>query len=216
MLTTECNGEPYARAFTPPRTGNTMGRCRRLRPSTGAIQMFGRAYRGGERIRPADEGGQQLVPGEQIGWLSPGVIHEKGNAAFLRQVVRLRHALRRYFYAGEMARPPELQGKIPTVTADWQWHGRWPVTTSALLTGAWRQPKEGRLVLLFVNVSEEPLTATFPRRGSPRPPPRSVRHQAHVRRSHRSPSPFRPFRRAVVPRKAAWAWRSLLRVGGGR
>ena len=105
--------------------------------------------------------GQQLVYGEQIGWLDPGVIHEKGNAEFLRQVVRLRHALRRYFYAGEMARPPRLLGTIPRVTADWQWSGSWPVTTDALLAGAWRLPREKKLVLLLVNVSDEPVQATL-------------------------------------------------------
>lgn len=166
ILTTECNGEPYTQVFDGYLTWHWQynGQVPAF-PAVygGAIQMFGRSYGGGKTrdLALRMKAGQQLVFGEQIGWLSPGVIREKDNAAFLRQVVRLRHALRRYFYAGEMARPPELEGKIPTVTADWQWHGHWPVTTSALLTGAWRQPKEGRLVLLFVNVSDEPLSATF-------------------------------------------------------
>ena len=103
--------------------------------------------------------GQQLVFGEQIGWINPGVVDEKENAEFLRQVVRLRHRFRRYFYAGEMARPPELIGEIPRVTADWQWSGEWPVTTAAVMTGAWALPEEHRLLLLFVNTSDEPVTA---------------------------------------------------------
>jgi hypothetical protein len=73
-------------------------------------------------------------------------------------VVRLRWLLKRYFYAGQMARPPKLVGDIPRVTADWQWSGEWPVTTDALLAGAWSLPAEKRLVLLFVNVSNQPLT----------------------------------------------------------
>lgn len=166
MLTTECNGEPYTQVFDGYLTWHWQydGQVPAFAAVYGgAIQMFGRAYRGGETkdLALRMKAGQQLVFGEQIGWLSPGVVNEKDNAAFLRQVVRLRHALRRYFHAGEMARPPELEGKIPTVTADWQWHGRWPVTTSALMTGAWQQPNEGRLVLLFVNVSDEPLKAHF-------------------------------------------------------
>jgi hypothetical protein len=60
-----------------------------------------------------------------------------------------------------MARPPRLLGTIPHVTADWQWTGHWPVTTDALLTGAWRLPKEKKLVLLLVNVSDEPIQATL-------------------------------------------------------
>lgn len=122
--------------------------------------MFGRAYRGGDSkdLALRMKAGQQLVFGEQIGWLSPSVVEEAENFAFFRQVVRLRWQFKRYFYAGRMARPPELQGEIPRVTADWQWSGPWPVTTDALLAGAWALPAENRLVLLLVNVSDQPLT----------------------------------------------------------
>ncbi len=50
---------------------------------------------------------------------------------------------------------------MPTVKADWQWSKDWWVTTDAVLTGAWQLPKEKRLVLLFVNVSDQPVTAAF-------------------------------------------------------
>ena len=82
-------------------------------------------------------------------------MNEKENAEFFRQMVRLRAAFNRYFSAGEMARPPRLLGPIPTVRADWQWSGEWWVTTDAVLTGAWDLPKDKRMVLLFVNVSDE-------------------------------------------------------------
>jgi hypothetical protein len=105
--------------------------------------------------------GQQLVFGEQLGWIDPGVINEQENAAFFRALVQLRARLVRYFHAGEMARPPKLAGKIPTVKADWQWSGEWWVTTDGILTGAWVLKSEKRLALLFVNVSDEPVTATL-------------------------------------------------------
>ena len=54
---------------------------------------------------------QQLVYGEQIGWINPNVVDQPENAQFLRQVVRLRWQLRRYFHAGEMLRPPGLKGE---------------------------------------------------------------------------------------------------------
>ena len=57
--------------------------------------------------------GQQLVFGEQIGWFDPSVIQNPQNADFLRQVVGLRWQLRRFFYAGEMARPPKLRATSP-------------------------------------------------------------------------------------------------------
>ncbi len=164
MLTTECNAEPYIRWFDGYLTWHWQynGQVPAFAAVYGgSIQMFGRAYRGGptKDLALRMKAGQQLVFGEQIGWINPSVLNEKENADFLRQTVRLRHQFRRYFYAGEMGRPPKLIGKIPTVTADWQWSGKWPVTTDALMTGAWLLPKEKRLLLLFVNVSDTPLTA---------------------------------------------------------
>jgi len=116
--------------------------------------------------------GQQLVFGEQIGWIDPNIVREKENAEFLRQVVHLRWQLRHYFWMGEMARPPKLSGNIPKVRADWQWAGEWWVETDAVLTGAWKLPNSAlrtshpapqkvSLVLLFVNVSDQPVTATL-------------------------------------------------------
>jgi hypothetical protein len=47
------------------------------------------------------------------------------------------------------------------VKADWQWSGEWWVSTDAVLTGAWRLPRERRLALFFANVSEQPVAATW-------------------------------------------------------
>jgi hypothetical protein len=161
MLTTECNAEPYIKWFDGylSWTWQYDGQVPAF-PAVyaGAIQNFGRAYRGGETadIAMKMKAGQQLVFGEQIGWLDPGVINQKENAEFLKQVVRLRYQLRRYFYAGEMLRPPCLTGGMPKVKADWQWAGEWWVTTDSVLTGAWRQ--ENKIVLIFVNVSDKSVS----------------------------------------------------------
>ncbi len=163
VLTTECNAEPYVKWFDGYLTWHWQhdGQVPAF-PAVygGAIQMFGRAYRGGKTkdLALRMKAGQQLVFGEQIGWLNPAVVREKENAEFLRQVVRLRWRLRRYFYAGRMARPPKLHGEIPKVRADWQWSGEWPVSTDAVLAGAWRLPKEQQCVLLVVNVSDKPVS----------------------------------------------------------
>ena len=164
MLTTECNGEPFIRWFDGYLTWHWQrnGQVPAF-PAVygGAVQMFGRAYGGGEtrdlalRMKAA----QQLVFGEQLGWLDPGIIKEKDNADFFRRVVRTRAQFQRYFYAGEMGRPPKLIGEIPSIRADWQWSGHWWVTNDAVLTGAWQLPKEKRLVMIFANVSDEPVTA---------------------------------------------------------
>jgi len=184
MLTTECNAEPFLHCFDGYLTWHWQhdGQVP-IFPAVygGAIQMFGRAYRGGptKDLALRMKAAQQLVFGEQIGWLAPDMVLsakekpapkpslpgalasaggiEKSNAEFFREVVRLRWALKRYFYAGQMARPPKLLGAIPKVTADWQWSGQWPVTTDALLSGAWIQPDRQKLVLLFANVADEPV-----------------------------------------------------------
>ena len=166
MLTSECNAEPFLRWFDGYLTWHWQydGQVP-VFPAVygGAIQMFGRAYRGGEtrdlalRMKSA----QQLVFGEQIGWLDPRVVDQPENAEFLRQIVRLRWQLRRYFYAGEMLRPPRLSGDIPKVRADWQWQNTWWVETDALLTGAWRLPQEDKVVVIFTNVTDQRLQAKW-------------------------------------------------------
>ena len=164
ILTTECNGEPYVQMFDGYLTWHWQydGQVPAF-PAVygGAIQMFGRSYGGGSTrdLALRMKAGQQLVFGEQIGWLGPEVVREQENAAFFRQTVQLRRQLGRYFNAGEMVRPPRLAGHVPTVQADWQWNGVAWVTTDAVLTGAWHQPSAKRLVLIFVNVSAEPVTA---------------------------------------------------------
>lgn len=166
MLTTECNGEPYIQSFDGYLTWHWQydGQVPAF-PAVygGAIQMFGRSYGGGETKNLAlrMKAGQQLVFGEQIGWLNPGLAREPENASFFRDAVRLRHQLRHYFSHGEMARPPQLTGPVPTVRADWQWYGTTWVTTDAVLTGAWRVPSENRIVLILANVSDEPVSTSW-------------------------------------------------------
>jgi hypothetical protein len=106
---------------------------------------------------------EQLVYGEQIGWIDPSVVNDERRFPFFKDIVMTRHKYRDYFYRGEMIRPPTLLNDIPTVTADWQWSGEWLITTDALLTGAWRKKDEtGKTlsaVFFFVNVAEEPISS---------------------------------------------------------
>jgi len=162
MLTTECNAEPFIKSFDGYLTWHWGydGQVAAF-PAVygGTVQMFGRAYRGNDVLSFCMRAGQQFVFGEQIGWFGPEVIQNPEQAAYLKQVVGLRHQFRRYFHAGEMARPPKLQGTIPTVRADWMWDNPGWVTTEAVMTGAWTLPKEHRCLLLFTNVSDKPITA---------------------------------------------------------
>ncbi|MGC8885816.1 MAG: DUF6259 domain-containing protein [Verrucomicrobiia bacterium] len=163
-LTTECNGEPFIRWMDGYLTWHWQYNNQvPAFPAVygGAIQMFGRAYRGGDtkdlafRMKAA----QQLVFGEQIGWFDPDLASQPQNLAFLKKLLKTRSLIRRFFIVGEMARPPHLEGEIPSVKADWQWSGQWWVTTSAVFTGAFQSSKE--TVLIFVNVSDQKIDATL-------------------------------------------------------
>jgi len=166
MLTSECNAEPFIRWFDGYLTWHWQhdGQVP-VFPAVygGTIQMFGRAYRGGETkdLALRMKAGQQLVFGEQIGWFDPSLAGEPQNLPFLRKLIQTRWAYRRYFHAGEMGRPPRLAEGVPQVKADWQWSGEWWVTTDAVLTGVWRIPAEDRALVLFVNVSDQPVQAAW-------------------------------------------------------
>lgn len=159
MITTECNAEPYVKWLDGYLTWHWQEQ--NMVPAFpavygGAIQMFGRAYRGGPSQDLANrmKAGQQLVFGEQIGWFGPEIIDRADSGKFLRDCIQFRWRLKQHFYKGHMARPPRLKGQIPTVTADWQWHNEWPITTAAVMTGAWQMQKGDKTVLLFANVSD--------------------------------------------------------------
>jgi hypothetical protein len=163
MITTECNADPYIRFFDGYLTWHWQAE--NMVPAfpavyAGAVQMFGRNYGAGASTRDlalCTKMGQQLVFGEQIGWLSPSIAAEPVAGRFLRLTVRMRDRFRRYFSAGEMARPPALLGEMPRVRSDWAWFGETWITTDAVLTGAWRLPSERSAVLLYVNVSDQPV-----------------------------------------------------------
>jgi hypothetical protein len=166
MITTECNGEPYIRCFDGYLTWHWQydGQVPAF-PAVygGAIAMFGRSYGGGptKDLALRMRAGEQLVFGEQLGWIAPTVVAEKENAEFFRRLVHLRRRLTPYFAAGEMARPPKLAGAVPTVRADWQWGGVQWVTTDAVLCGAWHRPAAQRIVLVAVNVDRQPVRAAM-------------------------------------------------------
>ena len=168
MLTTECNAEPFVNIFDGYLTWHFQYQDQVPAFAAvygGAVQMFGRAYRGGPDQELADrmKAAQQLVYGEQIGWFDPRVIDDPKRFPFFKAVVRTRYKYRDYFYMGEMIRPPKLSDEIPTVTADWQWYGETIITTDAVFTGAWRKVDEDgktvSAVFIFVNVSNKPITS---------------------------------------------------------
>ena len=54
-----------------------------------------------------------------------------------------------------------MHGDIPNVTADWEWKIITEITISALQRGAWKT-KDGRIVTIFINVSDETIHFRIP------------------------------------------------------
>jgi len=115
-----------------------------------------------------------------------------------------------------MARPPKLQGRIPTVRADWQWDNPGWVTTDAVMTGAWTLPREHHSMLLFVNVSDQPVTARVQidaaAYGAEGPQVRIVTVKA-TGQGESSVSPSKIERELLFPARSAFAW-ELRQVDG--
>jgi hypothetical protein len=123
----------------------------------GQVVVTGRAYQGDSWRGPAlrQKTAQALAWGEQLGWIDLAVADDSADGAFFVRLARLRHALRRYFAEGRMARPPRATDDGATVTADWRWGGSRIVTTPAVISGAWHGP-DGGLVIVLVNVDDKP------------------------------------------------------------
>lgn len=173
IITTECNAEVYAHVVDGFLTWHWQA------PTQvpafpvvygGAVPMFGRCSTGDD-LALSMRVSQALVWGEQIGWFDPEV--RNGPAfEFVRDAILCRHAVREYFYRGEMLRAPRFLAPIPTVTADWLWGGK-PNThvEPAVQTSLWRIAdfsakqngidKTASALILFSNVSDEDVTAAL-------------------------------------------------------
>lgn len=172
FLTSESNAEPYNHLLDGLLSWNSQ--FQDLKPIFsaiygGRISIFGRYNPVGPDKHKAlfMRAGQQLVFGEQIGWLSPSILQEKEPADFLRKMARTRHQLIDYFVDGQMLARPIVQGDIPDITSDWEWWEKpSEVTISALQRGTW-QSKDGRIVKIFVNVSDKTIYFNIPNAESP-------------------------------------------------
>ncbi len=165
MITTECNAEPYVKWMDGYLTWHwQFPDMVPVFPAVyaGAVQLFSRAYNAGAGTRLdalCAKMAQQLVYGEQIGWLDPAVAQEAVAGPFLRETIRLRSRFARHFYAGRMARPVMLVGDVPAIRSDWAWYGETWITTPAVQTGSWLLPGERKLLILFANSSAKPVAA---------------------------------------------------------
>ena len=168
FLTSEAMAEPYNHLLDGLLSWNSQFQNQKPIYSAiygGQISIFGRNNPVGPDKHKAliMRAGQQLVFGEQLGWISPKVLKEKEPANFLRKMAQTRYKLVDYFVDGQMLKPPIVHGDIPNITADWEWGENNPsdITISALQRGTW-QSKDGRVVKIFVNVSDKTIHFSIP------------------------------------------------------
>lgn len=168
VLTTECNAETFVNVYDGFLTWHFQYQNQVPAFAAvygGALQMFGISFQIESRHTLANrmKMAQQLVFGEQIGWIDPRIVDDRRQFPFFRKIVNTRYQFRDYFYKGEMIRPPKLLDNIPEITADWQWQGEQIISMGAVLSGAWRKTDEKgntvSAVYFFVNVSDKPITS---------------------------------------------------------
>jgi len=172
VITTEGNAEPYMKYIDGMLSWEWQDNGQVPAYSTvysSAVQLFGRSYTMAKDTDPnisfRMKAGQELIFGEQIGWISPETFFnsrvDDKTRNYFRDVVHLRDKINAYIYAGEMLRPPVLTGNNPAITADWVWQGKRMVTTNSVLTAAWKKYGENKIALVFTNVNDNALTLSY-------------------------------------------------------
>jgi hypothetical protein len=163
FLTSEAMAEPYNHLLDGLLSWNSQFQDQKPIYSAiygGKISIFGRNNPVGPDKHKAliMRAGQQLVFGEQLGWISPKILKEKKPAKFLKKMAKNRYKFIDYFVGGQMMFPPKVHGEIPNITADWEWGENNPseITISALQHGAWKS-NNGDVINIFVNISDKKI-----------------------------------------------------------
>lgn len=98
--------------------------------------------------------GEQLVYGEQIGWLALDDIRVPSpRRNYLKKLANLRYALAGYLNAAEMAKPLKFAKPLPTMTTVWGVDDTNNCTTDRILHSVW-QHKDGSRLVIFLNTTE--------------------------------------------------------------
>ena len=163
FLTSEAMAEPYNHLLDGLLSWNSQFQDQKPIYSAiygGKISIFGRYNPVGPEKHEAliMRAGQQLVFGEQLGWISPKILKEKEPAKFLKKLAQNRYKFIDYFVGGQMMLPPKVEGEIPNITADWEWGENNPseITISTLQRGAWKS-NNGGVINIFVNISDKKI-----------------------------------------------------------
>jgi len=93
---------------------------------------------------------QALCYGNVIGWCSPKMYLTSSYRNFFRDVARARWQYGEYFYDGRCLRPPKLEGDIPILQDA-------NMKTPAVMSALWQRNRDGKRLMLLVNLSDEPV-----------------------------------------------------------
>ncbi len=159
----ESNAEPYVKSFDGFLTWVwNMGDDVPAFPAlyAGYVQMIGRYTDGAKRD---DDDyfryhlAEELLFGQQMGWLNAHVIYNEDRMQFLEKIVNTRYSYTEIFNEGHLLRPPYIQSNIPYITSS-------GVTMRQVVGGVWQMDKpsangQKRTVLFVVNISRETAEA---------------------------------------------------------
>ncbi len=126
----------------------------------GSVAMFGRNLNGNKKRDVPyfrHHVAQQLLYGQQIGWVNADVLYYPEKLGFLSSMVRLRWELRELFASGKPLRPPQVLGapRFRSTAGMGNPLGWKLFEASAVLAGVWRC-RDGGVYVIAVNTSEEP------------------------------------------------------------
>lgn len=132
----------------------------------GYIQMVGRVTDGKKK----DDLGffkycnaKSLVYGQQLGWCKADILYKPEWMSFIKNAVRVRYELSELFCCGRMLRPPVAHCPLPKLVTEAGLSNKGNIESEMVIAGAWRDRRNGKTVIIAVNIADEPapFTLTF-------------------------------------------------------
>ena len=105
---------------------------------SGVVFRYGRAYDGNRRAMRM-KWANNLVNGDTPGWFPANFAEIPELKEYLLPLVHFRHHAIKYFYLGELSRPPELRGEVPEWSENWNIFGRYAVNATPVVQTAVRR-----------------------------------------------------------------------------
>ncbi len=174
FLTTESNAEPYIQHYDAYLMCNsTQGNLIPLFTSvySDMILTFGRyTFESDAQDENAFymKEGELFIFGGQLGWLGyfPADEKYKAHGDYLKALSECRERAQKWMALGEMLRPLEYKGEMPSVAGQWTvWRAKQRVELPAVMNSVWRAP-DGTIGIALTNMSAKAVKARFEFKGA--------------------------------------------------